>query len=100
MAEIYTCRMIKTMTFDIKDETMISGLEENKMPRLTGQDADGCIISTEEYAIIATRAVTPKEEENIKNHILEKLYEYENMEDEIKRLIKRLKKMINRNCTM
>lgn len=48
--------------------------------RLTGLDADGNVISTEEYEILATRAITEKENESIKNHILKKLYEYENGE--------------------
>lgn len=55
---------------------------ENKEARLTGLDADGQVISTEEYAIIATRALTPLEEKIIRKHILEKLYAYENSDDE------------------
>lgn len=52
------------------------------MKRLTGVDANGDIISTEEFEIIATRAMTDKEKFLIKKHILEKLYEYENSDEE------------------
>lgn len=55
---------------------------ENKEARLTGLDAGGQVISTEEYAIIATRALTPLDEKVIRKHILEKLYAYENSDDE------------------
>lgn len=50
--------------------------------RLTGIDADGDIISTEEYSIIATRTVTAKEKQIIRKHIMEKLYAYENFDEE------------------
>lgn len=56
------------------------------MDRLTGMDANGDIISTEEYTIIASKRITNEEKRSIENHILEKLYEYENMEEELKSL--------------
>lgn len=68
------------------------------MTRLTGLDADGCIISTEEYTILATRKVTEKENENINKHILEKLYECENIEEELKSLTNLFKKTFEWGC--
>lgn len=56
--------------------------EGQTMKRLTGVDANGDIISTEEFEIIATRATTDKEKFLIKKHILKKLYEYENSDEE------------------
>lgn len=58
------------------------------MERLTGLDAYGDVISTEEYSILATRDITDKEKEDIKNHILEKLYKYEDKETELENLTK------------
>ena len=49
------------------------------MDRLTGMDANGHIISTEEYTIIASKKITNEEKRNIENHILEKLYKYEHL---------------------
>ena len=68
------------------------------MNRLTGLDAYGDIISTEEYDIIATRTMTDKEEETIKNHLLERLYELENKEDELKRLTNLFEKTFKQGC--
>lgn len=58
------------------------------MERLTGLDAYGDVISTEEYSILATRDITDKEKEDIKNHILEKLYKCEDKETELENLTK------------
>ena len=52
------------------------------MARLTGLDADGDIVSVEEYSIIGMRPLTKKEERLIREHIMQKLYEYENSEEE------------------
>ena len=49
---------------------------EKPKERLTGLDADGYIISTEEATIIAARPVSEEEKKSIRMHILEKLYEY------------------------
>lgn len=74
------------------------------MERLTGLDADGNIISTEEYSVIGTRGLTDEENKNIVEHLLTKLYELENKEEELEDLtehdkgfkdeIKRLKESI------
>lgn len=55
---------------------------EKPKERLTGLDADGYIISTEEATIIAARPVSEEEKKSIRMHILEKLYEYENLDEE------------------
>lgn len=44
---------------------------EKPKERLTGLDADGYIISTEEATIIAARPVSEEEKKSIRMHILE-----------------------------
>lgn len=55
------------------------------MERLTGLDADGHIISTEEESLIATKGkVSESEMKNIMTHLTERLYEYEAKEADSK----------------
>lgn len=68
------------------------------MDRLTGMDANGHIISTEEYTIIASKRITNEEKRNIENHILEKLYKYEDMEEELKSLANLYEKTFDWGC--
>lgn len=68
------------------------------MDRLTGMDANGDIISTEEYTIIASKRITNEEKRSIENHILEKLYKYENMEEELKSLANLYEKTFDWGC--
>lgn len=50
----------------------------NDMARLTGEDADGHIISTEEEWLLASNGFISKDEMyKIMMHLTEKLYEYE-----------------------
>ena len=66
--------------------------------RLTGLDAYGNVISTEEYDIIAQRGMTEKEKIKINERILEKLYDYENREEELKRLTNLFEKTFDWGC--
>lgn len=68
------------------------------MERLTGLDADGQIISTEEYSIIGTRGLTDEENKNIVKHLLTKLYELENKEEELEDLTKLFNKTLEWDC--
>lgn len=53
------------------------------MARLTGLDADGHIISTEEEKLLVLKGYIDKDEMyKIMMHLAEKLYEYENADDE------------------
>lgn len=51
------------------------------MERLTGRDAYGDIVANEEMQIIASRGPTYDDLHNIINHLAEKLYEYEDLEE-------------------
>ena len=52
------------------------------MARLTGLDADGHIISTEEEKFLASKGCVDKDEMyKIMMHLAEKLYEYEDTDD-------------------
>jgi len=52
------------------------------MERLTGRDAYGDIVANEEMQIIASRGTTYDDLHNIINHLAEKLYEYEDLEEQ------------------
>lgn len=52
------------------------------MERLTGRDAYGDIVANEEMQIIALRGTTYDDLHNIINHLAEKLYEYEDLEEQ------------------
>lgn len=52
------------------------------MERLTGRDAYGDIVANEEMQIIASRGTTNDDLHNIINHLVEKLCEYEDLEEQ------------------
>lgn len=56
------------------------------MDRLTGRDAFGDIVVNEEMQIIAQKNINIEELHNIINHLAEKLYEYEDLEEQGKLL--------------
>lgn len=52
------------------------------MERLTGRDTYGDIVANEEMQIIASRGTTNDDLHNIINHLVEKLCEYEDLEEQ------------------